>query len=249
MRRYAETVLLDLKKLMSVYGLAPTGVLHLGAHRGEEAAIYSACGIRRVVWVEGNPELLPELRAAVEPYGHRVLQGLLGERSGEPTAFFVTNNGQSSSVLPLGTHLTSHPEVHVTHTLQLVTTTVDQLAADNGFDGLDLLNVDLQGAELQALRGSTTTLQEMKYVYTEVNRDAVYEGAALIGELDAFLAERGFTRMVTRWTTAQWGDALYVRPPVSLARRLWGEVQFRRPVVSIRSRFRHVAHALLSRWR
>jgi FkbM family methyltransferase len=231
-------MLLDLRKLISVYGLQPTGVLHLGAHEGEEAAIYSRCGLDRVVWIEGNPELIPALRASLEPRGHVVLEGLLSERTGESREFFVTNNGMSSSLLPLGTHLTSHPDVQVTHTLSLVTTTVDDLAASHDLSGLDFLNVDLQGAELLALRGSDATLKQVDYVYTEVNRDQVYEGAAQIEDLDRFLAAHGFARIVTRWTSAQWGDALYVRPSISVARRLLGGVRFREPLAGVRRRLR-----------
>jgi FkbM family methyltransferase len=242
-------VLLDLQKLISVFGLEPTGVLHLGAHHGEEAVIYSACGIDRVVWVEGNPELVPGLLAAVEPYGHRVVQGLLAERSGELGAFFVTNNGESSSMLRLGTHRTSYPDVYVTHTLKLVTTTVDELAAAHDFSGLDFLNLDLQGAELQALRGSTATLTQVKYIYTEVNREDVYEGNALIRDLDGFLAELGFQRVVTRWTNAQWGDALYMRPSLGLARRVFGSMRFRQPMVTIRQRAGQVVGVFRSRRR
>jgi FkbM family methyltransferase len=231
-------MLLELQKLISFYGLEPRGVLHLGGHHGEEAAIYAACGIGRVVWVEGNPEMLPELASAVEPYGHLVLQGLLSETAGVPTDFYVTNNGESSSVLPLGTHSVSHPDVVVTHTLALVTTTVDELAAQNDLAGLNLLNIDLQGAELLALRGAVGTLAQFDYVYTEVNRDQVYEGAAQIEELDGFLGERGFTRLVTRWTSAQWGDALYSRAPVGTARRLLGLVRFRQPLARVKVRAR-----------
>jgi FkbM family methyltransferase len=248
-RGYPGAVLLELDKLISVYGLRPNGVLHLGAHEGEEAEIYSRCGLDHVVWIEGNPELIPALRASLEPRGHVVLEGLLSERAGDTREFFVTNNGMSSSLLPLGTHLTSHPDVQVTHTLRLVTTTVDDLAASHDLGGLDFVNVDLQRAELLALRGSDATLAQVDYVYTEVNREDVYHGAAQIGELDRFLAARGYRRIVTRWTAAQWGDALYVRPPVSLARRALGNLRFRQPLAGVRRRAGLLVAALRARLR
>src|SRR5689334_5871680 len=118
-------MVLQLDVLVRIYGLRPTGVLHLGAHEGEEAESYAKVGIDRVVWLEGNPELVEGLRKRVEPRGHRVFQALVSDRVGEPVQFHVTNNFQSSSILELGTHLEHHPEVHVTHTLDLTTTTVD----------------------------------------------------------------------------------------------------------------------------
>lgn len=219
-------MLLDLEQLVRTFGLRPRGVLHLGAHEGEEAPVYERCGISAAVWVEGNPELVDRLRERLEPRGHRVVQALVSDTEGEAVSFKVTNNSQSSSILALGTHRTSHPEIHVTHSLDLTTTTVDELAREHDLGGLDFMNLDLQGAELRALRGAERTLRQFDYVYTEVNSEAVYEGCALIGDMDAFLATHDLRRVVTRWTPEGWGDALYVRGGVSPARRLAGWLRY-----------------------
>lgn len=215
-------MVLQLDVLVRIYGLRPTGVLHLGAHEGEEAEAYQRAGIRRVVWVEGNPELVDGLRERVEPRGHRVFGALVSDRQGEAVRFHVTNNFQSSSILELGTHLEHHPEVHVTHTLDLETTTVDSLAREHDFSGLNFMNLDLQGAEMKALRGAAETLRDVDYVYSEVNREAVYKNCPHISEIDGYLGGYGLNRVVTKWSPAGWGDALYVRGGVNPLRRLGG---------------------------
>lgn len=235
-------MLLSLTGLLAGFGLRPTGVLHLGAHMGEEAADYVKNGIGDVVWVEGNPALLGPLKEQVEPYGHRVLGALLDEESGRDVDLKVTNNTQSSSILALGTHRVHHPDIDVGHSVSLQTTTVDDLAAAHDFTGLDFLNIDLQGAELRALRGGVQTLAGVRYVYTEVNREEVYEGCALIGEIDAFLEAQGLRRVITRWTPAQWGDALYVRP--GAARRLGGTARARLRAIEAREGLQARADAL-----
>jgi hypothetical protein len=60
-------------------------------------------------------------------------------------------------------------------------------------------------------------------VYAEVNLDELYEGCALLPDLDAFLEDRGLTRVETRLWGSQhrderdgetwfgWGDAVWVR--------------------------------------
>lgn len=192
-----------------------TGVLHLGAHLGEEADQYDhdlpwADDRRSVVWVEANPTLLPKLNAHVfRRPGHEVVNALVDNAVRDVT-FHVASNGESSSVLALGTHATEHPEVTYVGDIQATTTTVDRLAAGaGGWDDLNFLNIDLQGLELRALEGAEEFLKHCRYVYAEVNRKPLYVGCPLIREIDQHLTD--FTRTATAWTRHGWGDALYTR--------------------------------------
>ena len=38
-----------------------TGVIHVGAHRGEEIHQYEDLGVKQVIWVEPNPEIFKEM--------------------------------------------------------------------------------------------------------------------------------------------------------------------------------------------
>jgi DNA-directed RNA polymerase len=75
-------------------------------------------------------------------------------------------------------------------------------------------NFDIQGAELLALKGAEESIKYAKALYLEVNTEEVYQGCALVGDLDTYLGERGFERVLTKmWDNGScgWGDALYVR--------------------------------------
>jgi FkbM family methyltransferase len=185
-------------------------VLHLGAHLGEEAADYERAGARHVVWVEAAPDVFARLAVAVEPFGHRALQALISDRDGQEVDFHLSDNdGKSSSLLAMKTHLHVHPDVAVIGSTRLGTTTVDTLCAHHTIGPVDLLTMDLQGAELLALRGATETLRSVRFVYTEVNVDELYAGCAQLDEIDEQLV--GFVRMETALTPHGWGDAFYVR--------------------------------------
>jgi hypothetical protein len=76
----------------------------------------------------------------------------------------------------------------------------------------NFINLDIQGAELKALKGMEEYLHQIDYIYTEVNSDYVYEGCALIGEIDEYLQKFGLIRVETKWCgDYKWGDALYIR--------------------------------------
>lgn len=215
-------MLIPFDEIVRKYRIRPKGILHLGAHLGEEAAAYQEQGVDRVLWVEANPALLPPLRSAVEPLGHRVYQGVVSTNAGERVEFKITNNGQSSSYLDLGTHATHYPEVHVVETIEMETTTVEHIYSELGIeeDAFDFLNLDLQGSELDAMRGMGPLLDRFDTVYAEVNEEALYQESPLLPDIDRFLNGRGFTRRALRMSRRPWGDALYVRGDVTVRERI-----------------------------
>lgn len=201
-------MLITLDSLIKRYNLDIKGVLHVGAHLAEESDDYIAAGIDSVVWIEGNTELMDELNTSVPPH-NIVIEALVGEKQGQVT-FHKANNSQSSSILELGTHKTAHPEVKYVSSETRVLETLDILYSRHGLSGLNFMNLDIQGAELSALKGlSPERLNEFDYIYSEVNRQELYVGCCLVGEIDEFLAD--FQRVETEWTNFGWGDAFYIR--------------------------------------
>jgi FkbM family methyltransferase len=188
-----------------------TGVLHVGAHLAEEAETYDALGIKEVWWVEANPAVLPMIEEKLYAYPfQRIISGLVYSKAGEELDFNVTNyDGMSSSILEFGTHPEFSPDTVFVDKLRLKTTTIDAIAQEHRVKA-NFLNMDLQGAELHALRGAQLFLRDVAYIMTEVNNAEVYKDCAKVDELDRFLT--GFTRVETYWVPDQgWGDALYVR--------------------------------------
>jgi hypothetical protein len=88
-----------------------------------------------------------------------------------------------------------------------------QLIEENNIDvtQYNFLNVDVQGYELEVLKGFGDLLQGIDYIYAEVNSNYLYEGCALVGDLDEYLSNYGFTRVLTSMTVHEWGDALYIK--------------------------------------
>ncbi|HTD66615.1 MAG TPA: FkbM family methyltransferase [Candidatus Limnocylindria bacterium] len=81
---------------------------------------------------------------------------------------------------------------------------------------IDLLKVDVQGYEMEVLRGATRTLKETGALLIEVNYTPHYKGAVSFDELHAFLNAVGFHLhgISTPYfddIRPLWADAMYVR--------------------------------------
>jgi FkbM family methyltransferase len=207
-------MLYSLHNLVNEYAMNINGVLHVGAHTGEEAADYHQNGCGDVLWVEANPEVIPELTEHIAPYPQqRAVCACVDYMSGRTTPFNVTNNVMSSSMFPFGTHADRAPLCVFTHTLKLETISVDDLCEREGFHNWNFLNMDIQGAELFAVMGAETALRHVEWIFTEVNFDELYKGCARTWQLDKYLWDAGFYRAETWMAQGDvgWGDALYVR--------------------------------------
>jgi FkbM family methyltransferase len=89
--------------------------------------------------------------------------------------------------------------------------TLEQWAVDAGVNTVDIIWMDLQGAELKALRGMGGLIDTVKIIYTEVEYKEMYLGQPLSGEVNEWLTSRGFHFHTKMNTSAWFGDELYVR--------------------------------------
>ena len=194
------------------YGIQTKGVLHVGAHECEEMDFYQYIGLspEDVIWIDALEDKVQQAKQRSIP---NVFAAVVSDKDNEPVSFIRTNNGQSSSILPLGTHAQKYPHIHIVEEKSKQTITLDTFFQTNGFDAskYTFWNFDIQGAELKALRGAECVLPFANALYLEVNAEELYKGCGMLPEMDAFLKERGFDRVLTRMVPEGWGDALYLR--------------------------------------
>jgi FkbM family methyltransferase len=189
----------------------------VGANVGEEAHVYNELGINNVVWIEPNDNVYDKLVMNVAQYNHKYYKFCAGDQNKEEVVLHISNNaGQSSSILELGTHKFAHPEVKYTHDIKVPMFRIDSFFSSDGnkndLNGIDFLNIDVQGAELMVLKGMGNILYNFKAAYLEVNKEELYTGCALVQEIDIYLLSFGFKRVETKWCgNTGWGDALYLK--------------------------------------
>ncbi|MFT3980985.1 MAG: FkbM family methyltransferase [Ferruginibacter sp.] len=118
----------------------------------------------------------------------------------------------SSSLLKPKEHLIDHPEVLFKDTLQVSTITLDEWAKSNSIEKIDMLWLDMQGAEQMMLAVSSKILPTVKIIHTEVSTRETYEGVETYQEFKDFLGHKGF-EVIAEAIPAGYdmGNVLFVR--------------------------------------
>lgn len=186
-----------------------SGIIHVGAHYGEELYEYQINGIKDVVLFEPLSENFKVLEQKANNFnlnitGHQVA---LGNSNGSVEMFLSSNLQESSSILKPKNHLTQYPHITFSDIEQVTLCKLD----DYEYKTYNFINLDVQGYELEVLKGATKTLEYVNYVYCEVNRDELYENTAYVEEIDNFLLSYKLKRVETEWIGETWGDALYIK--------------------------------------
>ena len=203
-------MLIDFHYLVNKYKINFTGILHVGAHECEEIVFYDKYLPRdKVVWIDALPD---KVALSKQKFTNILIENAVVSDKVEVVKFHRSNNGQSSSILEMGTHLIHHPEVGYIQEYNVKTTRLDTILVKYPNINCNFVNLDIQGAELKALKGMGDYLHKVDYIYTEINTEYVYKDCALLTELDDYLKTFGFKRKEIKiYGNYGWGDAFYIR--------------------------------------
>lgn len=207
-------VLIPPAELQRYWKLKPSVILHIGAHEAEEITQYVELGwgTARVVWVEALEDKANVVKdRTCHLPNHEVINIVAWDASGDTVTFHETINGQSSSALELGAHADLYPEIVVTRSSERITHRIEDAVDFSSTAYIDLVNLDIQGAELKALKGLGDQINKVQAIYCEVNTAELYVGCAQLPELDEWLKTQGFTRVDWEILPEHWGDALWIR--------------------------------------
>lgn len=181
------------------------GVVHVGAHVGEEIELYLVSGFRRILLIEANPTVMPRLlqhayfwTAWISELGKawkvkivpeiRVLHAAAADVTGM-SSFNISQYSVLSSLLA-----PSMPEMGAVKIVRVPTFRLDDAVERVGWtpDDIDLIVSDAQGADLSVLKGAPALLQSACMVISEVNSHTRYVGQCQPIQVRAFLEANGF---------------------------------------------------------
>jgi FkbM family methyltransferase len=205
----AKNLSLDLEELVQKYQVKIKGLIHVGAHYGQEYEIYQRLGIANLIFFEPLVQNFEILKTHVGEKA-KLFQLALGNENKEVKMYVEsTNNGMSSSILKPQKHLEQYPQIVFDQEEIVEMVRLDDFLSEK--ENYNFLTIDVQGYELEVLKGSRETLTNISGILTEVNRDELYSNCVRVEQLDDFLKNFDFYRVETNWEGGTWGDAFYLK--------------------------------------
>ena len=210
-------MIIDIKKFTQRYKIKIKGVIHIGLHNGDEISRYILWGAKNILGFEPNEKIFTKLLKKkifnYLPWVNLDLENIAISNKTGVSDFCVTSNDQSSSLLKLKKHLKIYPHITEAYSVKVKTDTLNNIFSNKyKIDRYNFINMDIQGAELLALKGSTEILDKIDIINTELNFDELYEGCGLAHEIDKFLEFYNFKRVETDLRFHHsWGDGLYIK--------------------------------------
>jgi FkbM family methyltransferase len=174
----------------------PLVAIDVGCRDGVRPAWRELAPHALLVGFDPDPDECVRLNAAAGNAAHERYEPIaLAANEGEAT-LHLTADPQSSSLYPPDARaIRRYPELwrhEARGTQTIVTSTIDSWAQGAGVGSVDALKVDVQGAELDVLRGAEHLLASMRVIEAEVEFQELYEGQPLFNDVNAFLRDHGF---------------------------------------------------------
>lgn len=125
----------------------------------------------------------------------KLFKKALSSETGQQSIFISDRFGQvfaSSSLLKPKEHLDVHPQITFNTERKIESITLDDFCEQENINSIDLMWLDMQGAEPGVLKKSIKSLHITKYLYTEVSLIETYENVLLYPQYKEFLESNNF---------------------------------------------------------
>lgn len=189
-------------------------VVEAGAHNGKDTVELSDHWPNGMIHAfEPIPELFGELSKNTRNARNVVCyQKALGARSGIQQIHVSGGASDgSSSLLKPELHTKFHPAVTFDKVIPVEAVTLDDWMEKEQVPSIDMLWLDLQGAEPAVLRASPRALRSVQLIHTEVSLVQAYEGAELYRDFRTWLEAQGFRVVKELLPHPDMGNVFFLR--------------------------------------
>lgn len=171
-----------LRDLMAEHGIPAKGVVHVGAHLGQEVPLYRSIGFNEIILIEANPHLADRLREIYprEQWLEVFIRNLACASSPGTRTLHITEQDKLSSIYKPLTR-------RIVETVEIATEPLSDLIHND----INVAVIDVQGAELEVVSGAP--LDTLDVIVLETHRRSKYAGAPGTDEALQSMKSLGWT--------------------------------------------------------
>ena len=201
-------------------------IFDVGARDCEESRQFALAFPNAVVYAfECNPATLPACRAVSAAEPRVVLTEMAASNHSGISTFYPIDQERTITGAPDGNPGASSlfrasgryaEEQYVQQEIQVPTLRLDDFMRENSIDSVDILWMDVQGAEALVLEGLGNRLRDVRCLHIEVEFFEIYEDQGMFDDVDPYLRDRGFNLLGFTSYSRYAADALYLRDDIAV---------------------------------
>ena len=188
-------------------------IFEVGSRDGDEAAYFATqFSSGKIFAFECNPLTLPLCYEKEKSYLNiKIVPFAVSDTEGK-IPFYTTNNsgnpGSSSLFQMTGKY---KPDLYKSQEIiEVSSTTLSSFMEQQKIKSVDIIWMDLQGAELKALKGLSDRLDDVHFIFIEVEFFEIYSGQPLWKDIKKFLKKNSFIPVGFTDRSEHFGNAVFV---------------------------------------
>ncbi|GAB4132140.1 MAG: hypothetical protein Fur0041_03150 [Bacteroidia bacterium] len=180
------------KSLLDYLPDSPISYVDVGAYDGHFYEVIAAeKNISKAILIEPQNDFFNQLQLK---YGTsdkvRLINAVITNE--EKDVFFHENKLSATSSLLQADEINLGKEIDISgKTISKRGKNLDGVISDINYK-IDLLKIDVQGAELEVLKGGSQTLKRTAFIWIEVSFKPLYKNSPLFEDIKSFLEDKGF---------------------------------------------------------
>ena len=205
-------------------GAADLVIFDVGAYVGEVAATYKRVFPQSTIYCfEPFPDSFHKLNRLCRDASIKAHQIAFSDKEGKTTFHINVDLSCNSLLPPTESDFKCYSAKSIKDgEIQVETNTLDNFCASAKISCIDILKLDVEGAEVKVLEGASRMLskQAIKLIYSEVMFIPHYDGGCMFHELTAFLNRHGYTLFNLYHLKSagngqlRWGNAIFLSPGI-----------------------------------
>lgn len=169
--------------------------IDIGAHKGnivDDLSKYYT--FNKVILAEPVAYLADILREKFSSKGYMIYQNIISDVQSDSNDFYINELSGTSSLLEFKSHMKelSNVNTKLKEVQRLPSRTLDDIVEECELTNIDLIKIDVQGAEHLVIKGAKNTLGKTKFIWVELSFKPLYENSSVFGDIYSQLEKENF---------------------------------------------------------